>query len=112
MFHATTAGRINGVPFDHNKVEFDGYADPKQSVYLVSNRLASIPLPDGLDLNNPSMDGVYEYELQYKEATEDRFSRRTAKGIHIQQWLPIPSKPAGTQVVIPVRVILRDEIEE
>jgi hypothetical protein len=40
-FHATTAGNI-GVPFDFNKVSFDGYVYPDESAFLVSNRISDI----------------------------------------------------------------------
>jgi hypothetical protein len=111
-FHATTAGNINGKAFDYNKVEFDGYIHPRQSSHLLSHRLVDIPLPQRPNPSEPSLAGLFEYDLKYKAALESEFSRRSARGIQISHWPAIPRKPSETQVNIPTRVRLYNEIEE
>jgi hypothetical protein len=111
-FHAVTAGNINGVAFDFNKVEFDGYIYSHQSTYLVSNRISDIPLTEQADLETPSVTGIYEYDLSYGDAREIGFSRRTAKGVRIAIWFPIMGNPKGMTIEKPTRVLLYNEIEE
>jgi len=110
-FHVVTAGNINGVAFSNEKFEFDGVSYPRQNFFLVSNRIYNIPIGN-YDIQNPSLDGLYEYNLSYKFSDEIAYSRKSSKSVKVLYWLPISEKPAGTVLTIPSRVILNDEIEE
>jgi hypothetical protein len=112
FFHAVTAGNINGVAFDANKVEFDGYAPPHQSSYLLSKRLTGLhPMPQK-GQNDPSFRGIYEYDLHYRYADSDKFSRRTAMGIDMNYWPALRDMKLGDEIVEPVDVRLYNQIEE
>jgi hypothetical protein len=111
-FHANTAGNINGVAFNNDKVEFDGYVAPRQSTYLLSRRLTGLTASNRNAIELPSVKGIFEYDLRYRFADSKEFSRRTAKGLEIDSWIPIERKPPGTEIVKPTTVRLYNEIEE
>lgn len=89
FFHAVTAGNINGIPFDKDKVQFDGYVYPGKSTFLMSRRIAPIEPLMQKSVSEPSIVGIYDYELHYRYADETDFSRATARGIRINQWMPV-----------------------
>jgi hypothetical protein len=112
QFHAKTAGRINGIAFDENKIEFDGYVQPRSVAYLFSVRLSEIPILEHKGVTEPSVHGIYEYDIRYKYADQKTFARRTARGLNMSYWAPITTKPIGTTSVGRVDVIFYDEKEE
>ncbi len=113
QFHVSTAGNINGVAFAQERVEFDGYINPKSTAYLISDTLLDIPFNTDSSMNLPWVYGIYEYDLNYKTFHQQRYSRRTDKGIRIvQQWEPFIKVESRTVVEIPIRTVFYNEIEE
>jgi hypothetical protein len=111
-FHAVTAGNINGIAFNYNKVEFDGLIPAHESTLLISNRVTDIPIQQQTDIKDPSVVGIYEYDLAYKYIGGGSFTRRSAKGIRIEMWSMIERKPVGSETTIPVLVNFYHEVEE
>ena len=101
QFHATTAGNINGIWFDFNKVEFDGYAQPHQQFYLLSAKIKEIKPPPDTDQNFLQVVAIYEYKLDYKFVSESSFSRTTEKGIRIEQDVPMRIGKRGDIKTVP-----------
>ncbi len=112
FFHATTAGRINEIPFGQNKIEFDGYAYPKSAFHLFSTRLSDIPIEKQKGAIEPSVHCIYEYDINYRFAEQKKFSRRTAKGLRIEYYAPIAEKPVGTVDIGRTDITFYDEREE
>ena len=112
FFHAVTAGQINGIAFDQNKVEFDGYISPRDSNYLLSRRITEIPLGQNQTLIHPAFDGLYEYSLHYRYIDETFFSRLTAKTISIMCYNPLAKEPVGTITAYETTVNTYAEKEE
>ena len=112
FFHATTAGNINGMPFDENKIQFDGYVDPHKTTLLMSNRLVGFKLVNSVDLSNAAITGIYEYDLRYRYADGRDFVRHSFKGIKITQWGATPIGKPGERVNVPTNYLLYKEIEE
>lgn len=110
-FHATTAGNINGVAFDYNKVEFDGYIYAQQSSYLVSNRIAKIPIENSTDPDKPFILGIYEYELRYGYRM-DALERISSRGAQIAQFRVPPEREIGARLEIPITITFYNEIEK
>jgi hypothetical protein len=113
FFHAITAGNINDMPFDRDKVTFDGYISAGQSITILSKRLTRLAQLPVKDSSQPSFKGVYEYDLSYRYADDKVLSRRTARGIVIEHWSPVEEKqPKGTTITVPIKVMLYSSIEE
>ena len=111
-FHATTAGNINDKWFDKNKVEFNGYAYPHQDFYLLSAKLPDLR-PSAKDPQNfMKLTAVFEYTLLYKFAAEKEFSRKSSRGVKIEQEITLKAGEPGTSKTIPLVVWLYDEKEE
>jgi hypothetical protein len=111
-FTAETAGSINGIAFDNNKVTFDGYIFPRQTTSLYSARIIGIPVTFGSQPDKPSFLGIYEFDIRYRFADEKEFSRRSTRGIRIENWTPYENKPVGNKIEIPVNVVFYNHIEE
>lgn len=114
FFHAATAGRINGIWFDQNKVEFDSYIPALGSTILHSRRITELRPLQQKTISDPSFDGVYEYDISYRfaESASKDFPRRTARGLHAQYWHPIPDEKPGTVVKNPLQVSFYNEVEQ
>jgi hypothetical protein len=111
-FYCETAGRINDVSFDKEKVKFDGFIQPHESQYLFSTRLPDIPITDRDGITTPSINAFFEYDIRYRFADQREFSRKTARGIHTTMWLPIKVEPAGTKTDQSTDIIYYNQIEE
>ncbi len=112
QFHAITAGNINGVWFNVNKVEFDGYAYPHQPFYLLSNKVEIRKPSKENNQDYLKLVAVYEYTLHYKFAAEVAFSRITQRGIKVEQEVYLKLGKRGTQKVIPYVSQTYGELEE
>jgi hypothetical protein len=112
-FHAITAGRINEIPFDHNKIEFDGYIDAGKFAYLLSRRIPNIPIKEKTDIGEPKITAFFEYQLSYKYADSKDYVRTSAKGVRFEFWSPVPvtGEPNKT-TTIPTVVSFYNENEE
>jgi len=111
-FHAVTAGNINGIAFDVNKVEFDGYVPAHESSFLISNRVTDVPINEQTDIKDPNVVGIYEYDLAYRYTGEEKFVRRSARGLKIASWSIIKRGPVGTVTKTPVLIIIYNVVEE
>jgi hypothetical protein len=111
-FHATTAGNINGVPFDENKVTFDGYIPSRSSTYLLSKRLPEITPNPHPEENTPSFRAIYEYDLRYRNAEEKAFSRHSAKGLELLYWPKARKMTMGKEIVKSITVNFYNQVEE
>ncbi len=100
-FHATTAGNINGIWFSYNKVEFDGYAAPHVPFYLLSRKIEGLKPLEGTDQNFLKVTAIYEYELKYGLLDDANYSRASARGIKIEQEMPIKIGNRGDRKVVP-----------
>jgi hypothetical protein len=110
VFHAVTAGNINGIPFHEEKVEFEGYIPAKQSRHLVSKRIVGIPVKFPPSIHEPSVTGIYEYDLFYGYAGE-KFTRRSSLGCKLDLW-DLTLKEPGTKERHDIRVVTYNPIEE
>lgn len=112
FFHAVTAGNVNGIAFDPNKIQFDGYAFPHKETYLYSRRVPGLTLAVDNTVSQATVKAIYEYDIQYKYVEEKRFSRRTARGINISLFGELPYKEPGTVSYKSVQVRYYNEVEE
>jgi len=108
-YRVITAGNINGVPFSDQKVEFEGFIYPKKPIRLVSSRILNIPLKMPQNLKDPSLVGIYEYDISYGYAGE-KLTRRSARGCRIECW-HLKRKEPGSKTEIPLTVITYDPFE-
>lgn len=112
-FHAVTAGNINGIAFNQNKVEFDGFINPRQSTLLLSKRVPGIPIKRGnINSDNPDLRGIYEYELVYYAAENENCKRKSVRGLDISYWLPAIKMRSGTKKMDSITVKIYNEVEE
>jgi len=109
-YHAVTAGNINGIPFHVNKIEFDGYIPAKQSRFLISNRIVGIPVKYPPSMHEPSVTGIFEYDISYGYAGE-KFTRRSSLGCRLEYWNLVPKEP-GTIEKHDIRVVTYSPVEE
>ena len=111
-FLARMNGRVNGTPGPRGEISFTGYVYPNQNGYLVYDGINDIPVHDTSYTNDPSLSGILDYDVRYKEASSNDFARESSKTVRIEYFKPIEKEPPGTQLEIPVRVLLSNEHEQ
>lgn len=110
-FDGTTAGNINGIPFDVNRVPVRGYILPKSTNLLISHRLSGLEPRPSDNPNQPAISGIFEYDIVYKPIVAKRFSRRTSRGFHIDLWHISEKEPHSKSSPIESPVLFYTEHE-
>ena len=110
-YRGETAGRINDVPFCQQKVPIEGYISPHEEIWFMSNRLNNLKSNDTLGGQEPSIYGVFEYDIHYGYAENNILSRRMSRGVRIDYWGNLDEKVKGDKEDLPTVVSFYNQIE-
>ena len=96
QYEGSTAGRINGMAFQSERVPIKAFVYPDQVHYIISTRLFDLELLDEQKGKSPIIDAFFEYELVYGFAGSAEKRRKASKGVRVSLWGPLIDKSHGT----------------